>query len=248
GVLLRGLWAVVVVVVLALLGGVGGFVGGSARGAEFTSEARLAWDPAQLRVTDASAYAPDVLSLEGQSQQQAVRLMSDAVLVPVSESLGVDLVDLRETFAVSVDGNLLTVRGQAASADAAQAQVQAVLDSYVTAVSSGLANDFSAQAALVQVQIDQVRAALGTVGSGDPLASGLSTQLAGLISQQALLTAKAAAVPSPVDVLEPASLPAEPSSASAVTLGIVGAGLGFLVGVAVLLLMRFVRLRGPARP
>jgi hypothetical protein len=241
------LWAVVVVVVLALLGGVGGFVGGSARGAQFTSEARLAWDPAQLRVTDASAYVPDVLSLAGQAQQQVVRLTSDAVLVPAGKSLGVGVADLRSALTVSVDGNLLTVRGDAASAAAAQAQVQAVLDSYVGVVKAGLSGDYTAQAALVQAQIDQVRGALGALSSTDPLAAGLSSQLAGLISQQALLTAKAAAVPSPVGVLQPASLPKEPSSASAVTLGIVGASLGFLVGVAVLLLMRFARLRGPAR-
>jgi uncharacterized protein involved in exopolysaccharide biosynthesis len=248
GVVVRGLWAVVVVVVLTVLGAVGGFVGGSARAVEFTSVARFAWDPAQLRLTDSLAYVPDVVSLEGQSQVQAVRLMSDEVLVPASEVAGVDVTDLREAVAVSVDGNLMTVRAQGASAGAAQSEVQAVLDTYVGAVSAELSTGFAAQAALVQAQIDQVRGALGTVGSGDPLASGLSSQLAGLISQQALLSAKAAAAPSPVHVLESASEPKEPSSASALTLGIVGGGLGLLAGVAVVLLTRFVRLRGTARP
>jgi hypothetical protein len=175
-------------------------------------------------------------------------LQSDAVLVPASKSVGVDVLDLRAAVTVTADGNLLTVRGAGDSAEDAQAEVQAVLDAYAGVVTSELSAGFTTQAGLVQSQIDQVRAALGTVGPADPLATGLSSQLAGLISQQALLSAKASTVPSPVSVLESASEPVEPSSASPMTLGVVGGGLGLLAGIAVVLLSRFVRLRGPARP
>lgn len=240
------MWAVVVVVGLAVLGAVGGFVGGSSRAVEFSSEAQVVWDPSSLRLTDASAYVPDAVSLDGQAQVQSVRLMSDEVLGSAGDAVGLDADDLRDVVAVSVDGNLLTVRGSADSGAAAQREVQAVVDSYVAVVTKDLSDGFTSQAALVQAQIDEVRGALGTVGPSDPLASGLSSQLSQLISSKALLSAKAAAVPVPVDVVEPASLPVKPSSASAVTLGVLGGGLGVLAGVAVVLLSRFVRLRGAA--
>jgi uncharacterized protein involved in exopolysaccharide biosynthesis len=227
--------SVVLIAVLTVIGATLGYLGGQVQGRVYTSTARLLWDPSSLRYTDSSAYVPDSVSLELQVAGQTERILSDAVIIPVSEQLDTSVKELRKAVSASVEAGstLMTVSAEADSASEAQTIATAVVAAYSESVESTIAAQYTGQSEALSDSIARVRKELDDVEAESALESSLASQLATLTSQQEQLNAKAAAAPTPLSLIQEASLPEEPSNLSPLVLAIVGGGIGFLIGAVV---------------
>lgn len=236
------LW--ILVGVLTVLGAIGGYVGSQITPPQYTSKAQLLWDPSALRYSDQTAYVPDAVSLDLQLEGQVLQITSDAVINPSAETLGLTPFELRAALTATVGTGNTALNITATADDPAEAQTIAttVVGTYRELAAGTLAEQYTAQADALQASIDGLNKDLDKAEPESPLETSLSSQIATIVSQQNALVAKAAAAPSPLSQLREASLPLAPSSLSPVTLVAVGGGLGFLIGIAILVL---VRLRKP---
>jgi len=242
------LW--VVVVVVTALGAAAGWVGGTLRPIQYTSESLFIWDPASLRYGDSTAYVPDSVSLGSQVEGQVLRILSDSVIDPASKKLGMTTRDIRAALDVSVGSGTssIIVATVATTPDKALQINQAVTEEYVSQSNATFSAQYEAQAEALQTSIDAVTEQLSKTADTLPLANSLATQLTALVSQQQILQAKATAAPTPLKQLRQPTLPTDPSSLSPLTLAIVGGALGFLIGLAILVLVTLRRSSAVRRP
>jgi uncharacterized protein involved in exopolysaccharide biosynthesis len=225
------LW--VIVIVATALGGAAGYAGGYLKAPTYTSEVQLSWDPSGQRYTDATAYVPDAVSLAQQLQNLILKVESDGVIDPAAHTLGMTSTALRESLTVTVasGATALDIDADSKSDTKAQAIAAAVVQSFSTSVS-----------------IDDLTNRTNGLRPTDPLTSSLSGQLATVVAQQDVLKAKAKSPTTPLSVLRQPVVPPEPSSLPPLTLAILGAALGLLIGLAIIALLRFRASSAARRP
>jgi uncharacterized protein involved in exopolysaccharide biosynthesis len=242
------LW--VIVIVATALGGAAGYAGGYLKAPTYTSEVQLSWDPSGQRYTDATAYVPDAVSLAQQLQNLILKVESDGVIDPAAKKLGMTSTALRAslTVAVASGATVLNIDADSESATTAQAIAAAVADSFSASVSSNVKAQYTAQADALQASIDDLTNRINGLRPTDPLASSLSGQLATVVAQQDLLRARAKSPTTPLSVLQQPVVPPKSSSLPPLTLAILGAALGFLIGLAIVALLRFRATSAARRP
>lgn len=230
-------------VIGVVVGGALGFAGAVLRGVEYESTAQLIWDPSSTRYTNATAYVPDATSLGLQIKTQALTILSDDVIDPASETVGLTPSQLRGDVAASgsPDTNQLTITAKADSPSRARELASEVYEAYSDEVQRTFASQYREQASALQRSIDklqlQVDATPSTSGS---LADNLAAQLATLTTQQVVLRAQVSDAQTPLKLLREPVEPAASAGPGATTLAVVGAGLGFLLSLAVFGLVRSV--------
>ncbi|GAA4674673.1 YveK family protein [Frondihabitans cladoniiphilus] len=235
-----------VLVLLAVLGIVvgaaAGYGGSKVTTPEYSSTAQLSWDPASLRYSDSSAYVPDSVSLGIQTKTQSLKVLSDAVVDPASDALGISPAALRRavTTTTSTTSNQLTVSATAGTAQAAHDIVDRVVTTYQTSVVSTLQAQYTQQADALSAPIAGLQQQIASVPDS-AYTDNLASQLATLTTQQLVLRSEATAPATPLSVLSAASVAKAPTGASAKTLSVVGGGLGLLVGIVVFALLRTTR-------
>lgn len=240
----KRLWILwLVVVVTTLLGAAAGYAGGTIKAPTYTSVSQLMWDPSAQRYTDATAYVPDSVSLGVQVQGLILKLSSDAVITPAAEALGIDATDVRGAMTTSIapGSSALNIAVEADSPDLAQSINAALVKSFTDNVTGYFVDQYTAQVKSLDSSIKEVTDELEPLKNSDALYGSLSGQLATMVAQQEALKAKADAPTTPLSVYKAPTVPVKPSSLPPLTLAVLGGALGFLIGLAILAL---VRLRG----
>lgn len=180
-------------------------------------------------------------------------LLSDAVIDPAAQALGLEPADLRRTVALrrSEGSDVLTVSATADTPDTAAQRALTVTNAYVDASRSEGVRALNTQAEALGAPITELTAAAAALppavdgAPDDPRREAYVSQLAALTQQQRQLTMAATLYPGKVTILRVPEASTEPSSAGALTGGLVGASLGLILGM-VLALARGARRR--ARP
>lgn len=247
----RRLWVLWLIVIIAtVLGGAAGYAGGYLKAPTYTSEAQLSWDPSAQRYTDATAYVPDSVSLAQQLQNLILKVESDGVIDPAAKTLGMSSKALRESLTVTVasGATALDIDADSTSATTAQEIAAAVVHSFSASVSLSVKAQYTAQANALQSSIDDLTNRTNGLRPTDPLASSLSGQLATVVAQQDVAKAKANTPTTPLSILKQPIVPPKPSSLPPLTLAILGAALGLLIGLAIIALLRFRATSAARRP
>ena len=247
----RRLWTLwLIVIVATVLGGAAGYAGGYLKAPTYTSKAQLSWDPSIQRYTDATAYVPDSVSLAQQLQNLILKVESDGVIDPAAKTLGMTSTALRESLTVTVasGATALDIDADSKSDTKAQAIAAAVVQSFSTSVSSSVKAQYTAQANALQSSIDDLTNRTNGLRPTDPLTSSLSGQLATVVAQQDVAKAKANTPTTPLSILKQPIVPPKPSSLPPLTLAILGAALGLLIGLAIIALLRFRATSAARRP
>lgn len=224
--------------VVGALAGVGGAV---VKGTDYASTAVLSWDPSSLRYTNANAYVPDATSLGVQVKGQAQKVLSDDVMTPAAQELGMTAKALRAdvTATGSTDTNQLAITATATAPDRAKAIADEVVSAYQKEVRATFTAQYKEQAAALGDSIDELQLKIdATPASSASLSDNLSAQVATLTTQQVTLLSLAADPQIPVTVLREPIADANPAGPSVATLGVLGGGLGLLIGLALFALFR----------
>lgn len=254
--------SIVIVVVATLLGAAAVGAGSTLTGPRYTSEAQILWDPAALEYLGATAPSnSEVLDRQVVDQQQVVT--SDRIVEEAAQPLGMDAEELREAVSVEAQPNssLITITGAADEPDEAAALTTSLTTAYVDHVQTSGAEALREQADLLQPTIDRLtaeRAALEAELAGlnaqlstTPVTSALygilsaradrlgtlnadvSNRLADLVAQGETLRGTAESFPGQAFVVRQPTVPEAPSSPSLVTALVLGAAIGFFIGVCI---------------
>jgi uncharacterized protein involved in exopolysaccharide biosynthesis len=233
---------------------------------KYTGSAEVLWDPTVLTTFGGDApNSPDAIDRQVADQRQVV--LSDQILDTVADDVDMDAEDVRDGVEVSTKSgsSVLTISATADDAEKAAAVTAAMTSAYVDFARSASAGTVTDQAEILQGSIDrlqneaaaladEVAAAnreLSTIPSASAAygaaqnrasqaftrLSDVTTRLSNLIGQQDELRASADVYPGPASVLRVAETPEAPSSMSVPTAMVLGAALGLLLGVCVVLFL-----------
>ncbi|SEP21370.1 hypothetical protein [Trujillonella endophytica] len=258
--------AAAVVALATLLGAAAIVAGTTISGPSYSSESQLLWDPSATQFLGLTP-SDDPNSLERAVTDQRDVVTSDQIVDAAGDTLGLEGDVVRDAITVDVEtgSSRLTITATADDAETAFRIADAVTTAYVQYVQRAGAEALVAQAAVLQPSIerlqgrwDELRQSLdgltnqlgglninsaqyGAVQAqatqvGAELADA-ATRLADLRAQQESLTAGAEVYPGQAVPLRSPVEPTEPSSLSLPTAAALGAALGFLLGVCIVVLL-----------
>lgn len=184
-------------------------------------------------------------------------LLSDAVIRPAAQSLGMEPAEMRATVALHrrEGSDVLTVSATAGTPHEAAERALTITNSYVEASRSEGVRALDTQAEALSAPIADLAAKTAAAPPApegapvDPRRAAYASQLAALSQQQQELSLAAQLYPGKITLLRVPEDPAEPSSAGALKGGLVGASLGLVLGMIVAIgrgARR--RVRPPSRP
>lgn len=247
--LLRGL---LLIVVLALIGGALGYLVGRQTANRFTAQATVLVTPLQ-----GNPYSPDgtgdqLVNLE--TEAQVVR--SDAVAREVSQKVdGTESTGILSNLSVTVPSNtqILTIAYTAGSKQSARRHAQAFADEYLAFRKTRAESSESSQVDRIQTQIDTQNQALDTLTrrirrTSDPVRKAvLQAQLHGITSQIAQFRNALSLLQSGSDDPGQVITPAHVVSRRPLTVLALATGVGVLVGLLLGILLVVLRARSRTR-
>lgn len=230
--------ALSILLVLLVLGALIGAASAIVRGASYTSEAQLSWDPSVRAQIDPNYATPDATTFDRQVADQRDTILSDDVVDAVASSTDLDAAQVRDavTVTTTAGSSVFLVDATASTAVQAERIARATTTAYVTSLRS-------TNSAALRTRIDALTptiAALSrqlTASTNAQAAAPLATSIAQLQSQSAAYTAALTAVPVEATVLRTAEVPTSPSSFSVLVSALIGAVIGIVLAVCIVLLL-----------
>lgn len=258
---------VAIVLLATLVGAALSMAGSAASGPSYASESQVLWDPGATQFLGLTP-ADDPNSMERALADQRDVVTSDPVITAAADALGLDPEELRSALSVGVvtGSSVLTITGTADDAATAFAMTDAVTERYRIYVLEAGKEGLRTQADVLEptigrlrADIDGLNARLGELNArlealsvnsaayqaaqiqagqvGAQLADA-STRLADVTGQQESLRAGAEVYPGQAIVLRQPEEPTAPASLSLPTAAVLGAALGFVLGVCLVILLR----------
>jgi capsular polysaccharide biosynthesis protein len=230
------------VLVLVVLGAILGGVSALVRGATYTSEAQLRWDPTVRAQLDPNYSTPDSTTFDRQVADQQDVVLGDSVVNAVARTEDMTAAQVRDAVTVSSAAGTsgFTIAASASTPAEARRIATDVTDQYIASLRS-------ANTATLQQRIDALKPVITTltrqVAAAGANAGPLAQSLADAQSASAEYSAALADVPVEASVQREPAAPSSPSSLSAFVSALIGAALGLIVGVCVVLLGRSLSLR-----
>lgn len=235
----------VVVVVAVVVCAVALGVVAASRPTTWTSSVTLLYSPDATTALLTGAGAQDSSDIDRTLATQSEVITGDAVMGKSAGLLGVSQQSLVDATAVeAVTGsNVLRVSVEGPSAGAAATRAQTVGEQYISYNREQSVTNLSGQAMSLQTAIGTLRAQLTSAQNGGSMANvtALRATLSDLLQQQFQLRAAADADQGDVRALSAATRPSSPSSIGTRTAVLIGAAVGLVLGVGLLLIAEWWR-------
>lgn len=233
------------IIAALVVGALAGAVSTVVRGATYTSESQLSWDPSVRAELDPDFQTPDGTAFDRQVADQREVVLSDQVVGAAAKRLDLSAVALRDAVDVvtTPGSSVFTIDADASSAAESRRIANATTAAYTAALKARNAATLKARIAALAPVIAELRKQLGTANGA--AAGPLANSIGNLQSQSAGYSVTAQQVPVEATVLRAAVTPDRPSSLTPFVSAIIGAVLGLVLGVCIALLVR--RVPSPQR-